>query len=830
MQRILRSPVNLKKKIPVSKVFGLPLAQQMQDINGEICIPFIVKKIVDFIVKHGIGHEGIFRMSGSSRIVDKLRASFDKYGDADLEEAGDVMAVAGLLKLYLRELPEAIVPDKFHQRFLAVYEETNGSNSVKQLDMIKQILDELPKQNYALLKYLSRFLVKVGDHERTNKMTPFALAIVFGPNIFRCHVGFESFKEQGIINNIVRSFIQDFSLLFEEVHDEDVDSPNYNSTIIQVKENQSLSPPQVKPRKKKKKQQQKPVIEIKDVNSNSIVDDLEDHYTNTNNFNGSSALLSPHDMSTTERSHSPFHLDSDTGTSNTATPVTNISCSELVEKTIGETISYHLFGENQDSDFLLDSPPQRPQRRKENRKQHVHESERISEDRQSKLLLDSPAFKQFERAGMLIQPRTNGSPTPSLVIPEDLLSSDLSPRAKRRQKNSIEMASSLPVKTSNRRKHISINEDDELEIIPRKTEVLSSLTAKRVTPPKNRRQPSSKQRLNKSNTNDQTQPESIHQEHLPFQESKLSQSFEAAQELNRGEDEVDKGDVNHNGEAIDQMLEDVNWNGVTANERLQGDVIDSEGVANQSLQGDQVHNGVESNWRLQGDEIHNRVALNQMLKIDIPPLDLESLHQHIDGNEPVQSWKTKVNLKTEGEALLSPRSSKLQRTSGVPEDTDVPPSPPNSQPYLKGSLRVDSSESAETKQLLKKIRGMKKKIRRFEEQFYEENGFKPSHSDKASNPDIKKIMTDLKCANKEMKKLKENARNDDYNEDQTDSRPTSEHRNLFSEENIGELGKVDALKKAQDTLEKKRQESHRTYDLQVGRFYQTTPWKISLPL
>ena len=66
----------------------------------------------------GITCEGIFRVNGNSRVVDRLRSSFDRHGDAELEEAGDVMAVAGLLKLYLRELPDGVIPDNMTQLFV----------------------------------------------------------------------------------------------------------------------------------------------------------------------------------------------------------------------------------------------------------------------------------------------------------------------------------------------------------------------------------------------------------------------------------------------------------------------------------------------------------------------------------------------------------------------------------------------------------------------------------------------------------------------------------------------------------------------------------------
>lgn len=68
----------------------------------------------------GFDQEGLFRISGNVRIMEKLRQSFDQYGDANLEEDGDIMAVAGLLKLFLRELPESIIPEHMTSEFIAI--------------------------------------------------------------------------------------------------------------------------------------------------------------------------------------------------------------------------------------------------------------------------------------------------------------------------------------------------------------------------------------------------------------------------------------------------------------------------------------------------------------------------------------------------------------------------------------------------------------------------------------------------------------------------------------------------------------------------------------
>lgn len=54
--------------------------------------------------------KGLFRLSGGNpSLVEQLKASFNRTGDADLEACSDVTSVATLLKLWLRDLPEPLV-------------------------------------------------------------------------------------------------------------------------------------------------------------------------------------------------------------------------------------------------------------------------------------------------------------------------------------------------------------------------------------------------------------------------------------------------------------------------------------------------------------------------------------------------------------------------------------------------------------------------------------------------------------------------------------------------------------------------------------------------
>lgn len=84
-------------------------------------IPFIISRLCNFIESNsGLTLEGLFRVSGNVKLVEKLKNSFDTFGDAPLEAMGDVPSAAALIKLFLRELPEPVIPTNVHRSFLDI--------------------------------------------------------------------------------------------------------------------------------------------------------------------------------------------------------------------------------------------------------------------------------------------------------------------------------------------------------------------------------------------------------------------------------------------------------------------------------------------------------------------------------------------------------------------------------------------------------------------------------------------------------------------------------------------------------------------------------------
>ncbi|XP_037546906.1 protein FAM13C [Nematolebias whitei] len=56
--------------------------------------------------------------------------------------------------------------------------------------------------------------------------------------------------------------------------------------------------------------------------------------------------------------------------------------------------------------------------------------------------------------------------------------------------------------------------------------------------------------------------------------------------------------------------------------------------------------------------------------------------------------------------------------------------------------------------LTRQIQNLKKRVRRFEEQFEQDMNFKPSHNDKYSNPEMVRVMSELTKARKQLKELR----------------------------------------------------------------------------
>jgi hypothetical protein len=94
----------------------------------------------------------------------------------------DIHAVTGLLKLYLRELPESLFTNAMYKKYFDAFNITNQSEKSKRLLALFSVLTQ-PNQNIIIV--LIDHLNKVNQFEEHNKMSLHNLATVFGPTVLR---------------------------------------------------------------------------------------------------------------------------------------------------------------------------------------------------------------------------------------------------------------------------------------------------------------------------------------------------------------------------------------------------------------------------------------------------------------------------------------------------------------------------------------------------------------------------------------------------------------------------------------------------------------------
>ncbi|XP_060643593.2 rho GTPase-activating protein 25 [Anolis sagrei] len=167
-------------------VFGQQLAETMayEQRFGQHLVPILVEKCAEFIRNHGLHEEGIFRLPGQDNLVKQLRDAFDAGERPSFDQDTDVHTVASLLKLYLRELPEPVIPRSQYEDFL-LCGQLLAANETKGRQLLSKQLGLLPRDNYNLLSYICRFLHEIDICSATNKMSVENLATVFGVNLIR---------------------------------------------------------------------------------------------------------------------------------------------------------------------------------------------------------------------------------------------------------------------------------------------------------------------------------------------------------------------------------------------------------------------------------------------------------------------------------------------------------------------------------------------------------------------------------------------------------------------------------------------------------------------
>lgn len=164
-------------------IFGVPLcdASKLGSILWDLQVPDPVALCFLEISKRGLTTEGIFRLSGATSEVIALENKINMCSPDERKQINpnefDIHTLTSLVKKYLRELPEPVIPNAFHEQFQDIDLEDERVG----LHQLSQVIVKLPFYNRQLLHSILLMASRVQQHVQLNMMCPEALATVFAP-------------------------------------------------------------------------------------------------------------------------------------------------------------------------------------------------------------------------------------------------------------------------------------------------------------------------------------------------------------------------------------------------------------------------------------------------------------------------------------------------------------------------------------------------------------------------------------------------------------------------------------------------------------------------
>ncbi|PIA16304.1 RhoGAP-domain-containing protein [Coemansia reversa NRRL 1564] len=162
-------------------VFGASLNELMATpelVNPDSGLPRILECLVARVVDLGGDYtEGLFRVSADSDAVAMTRLRIEA-GNLDLSHIRDPNVPASLLKEWLRDLAEPLVPESLYERCVRAPNDPETAMGVLTL---------LPPTALHVLKYLLNFLARLlrPEVQARTRMDGNNLALIFGPTLLR---------------------------------------------------------------------------------------------------------------------------------------------------------------------------------------------------------------------------------------------------------------------------------------------------------------------------------------------------------------------------------------------------------------------------------------------------------------------------------------------------------------------------------------------------------------------------------------------------------------------------------------------------------------------
>ncbi|KAM7294509.1 SLIT-ROBO Rho GTPase-activating protein 3 isoform X2 [Ixodes scapularis] len=205
-----RPPPPRKKRIGRQATRGQPklfegsLEEYLEATDQEV--PLVIRSCVRVINLYGLHHQGVFRVSGSQVEINHFRDCFERGEDplSEVSDASDINSVAGVLKLYLRELREPLFPIFYFEQLMEISQLESKAEFVSK---VREVVRSFPRPVVVVLRYLFAFLNHLSEFSDENMMDPYNLAICFGPTLVPIPEDKDQVQYQNLVNELVKGII-----------------------------------------------------------------------------------------------------------------------------------------------------------------------------------------------------------------------------------------------------------------------------------------------------------------------------------------------------------------------------------------------------------------------------------------------------------------------------------------------------------------------------------------------------------------------------------------------------------------------------------------------
>ncbi|KAJ0061137.1 hypothetical protein NL108_008821, partial [Boleophthalmus pectinirostris] len=172
VRRLKSSSSFIHKK---KQLFGRPLSK----VCAGGCLPKAILEILVLLRKRGPSTEGAFRKSCNNKKMQEVREQLESGAEVSLEEQ-PVALLVGLLKSFLKELPDSLLHTQLYERWMKAF---NQEEPQQRVEEFKRVLEDLPRPNVVLLQYLLCVLYHIQQNSHSNKMSATNLAVCIGPTL-----------------------------------------------------------------------------------------------------------------------------------------------------------------------------------------------------------------------------------------------------------------------------------------------------------------------------------------------------------------------------------------------------------------------------------------------------------------------------------------------------------------------------------------------------------------------------------------------------------------------------------------------------------------------